>query len=276
MKNLFEHIDWNEAWNTSLSQTSWTELSKDCWEKRAKEFNSFVTKNNFSDEYTDIMLKKIELDPGCTVLDIGCGPGTLTIPIAKRVKSVTALDISSEMLRFVEQNAAHAGLDNISCVNASLEDLIKGINLEPHDVVIASRCIVRMCNKDTLNKLNTLAKRAVYLTYPLVHISSDREALEAIGCEKRNLFPPYIYVLNILYQMGVYTNIDFVYYDGDYTYKTKDSIIHDLENRLSPLTQEEKRRLQEYINKNYLYKEGSWQLNHRSIVSWLLFSWPRY
>jgi len=57
------------------------------------------------DDYISKMLNRIEVKPEWTVLDIGCGPGTLTVPLAKKVKSITALDISSEMLKFLKINA---------------------------------------------------------------------------------------------------------------------------------------------------------------------------
>jgi len=53
------------------------------------------------DDYISKMLDRIEVEPNSTVLDIGCGPGTLTIPLAKKVGSVTGLDISAEMLKRV-------------------------------------------------------------------------------------------------------------------------------------------------------------------------------
>ena len=47
------------------------------------------------------------------VLDIGCGSGMYTIRIAKEAKSVTATDISSEMLRILNEDAKTNGVSNI-------------------------------------------------------------------------------------------------------------------------------------------------------------------
>ncbi len=53
------------------------------------------------------------IKPGQTVLDLGCGPGTFTITMAKMVgKSgkVIAVDIQEEMLEIVRTKAAQEGL----------------------------------------------------------------------------------------------------------------------------------------------------------------------
>jgi SAM-dependent methyltransferase len=49
----------------------------------------------------------IEIDPGDTVLDIGCGVGRLTRVLAARADRVLALDVSSEMLAQAERHNPH-------------------------------------------------------------------------------------------------------------------------------------------------------------------------
>ena len=41
-----------------------------------------------------------DTDPYDSVLDVGCGPGRITVPMASRAKRVTALDSSSKMLEY--------------------------------------------------------------------------------------------------------------------------------------------------------------------------------
>ncbi len=65
----------------------------------------------------------LSLAPGMTALDAGCGPGRLTLPLAKRVGpegTVTAVDLQPGMLERVRVKAKAAGLGNIKLVQAGL------------------------------------------------------------------------------------------------------------------------------------------------------------
>jgi SAM-dependent methyltransferase len=60
--------------------------------------------------------------PLTTSLDFGCGAGRLTLPLARRSTHVVACDISPTMLAHVRQNAAGAGLHNITLIETDQLD----------------------------------------------------------------------------------------------------------------------------------------------------------
>ena len=65
----------------------------------------------------------LELVPGMKVLDAGCGPGRLTLPLAEAVGpqgEVTALDIQEGMLARVRGKVNAAGLQNVQFIQAGL------------------------------------------------------------------------------------------------------------------------------------------------------------
>jgi ubiquinone/menaquinone biosynthesis C-methylase UbiE len=63
------------------------------------------------------------LDGGCRALDLGCGPGTLSIPLSRFVAEVVALDVDAGMLAEGERLAAHAGRANIRWLRSRAEDV---------------------------------------------------------------------------------------------------------------------------------------------------------
>lgn len=72
-----------------------------------------------------VIVGLLELAPGLRVLDAGCGPGRLTLPLAETVGpqgEVTALDIQEEMLKRVRQKAQAVSLRNIQYLQAGLGD----------------------------------------------------------------------------------------------------------------------------------------------------------
>ena len=70
-----------------------------------------------------VIVQHLDLRPGMAVLDAGCGPGRVTIPIAERVGQqgeVVAMDIQAGMLRRAEEKARTANLTNIRFLQAAL------------------------------------------------------------------------------------------------------------------------------------------------------------
>lgn len=71
------------------------------------------------------ILDRMALEPSMKVLDVGCGPGRLTIPAAKRVGptgSVAALDIQPEMLQRLQERIDAQNLSNIQTIQAGAGD----------------------------------------------------------------------------------------------------------------------------------------------------------
>jgi SAM-dependent methyltransferase len=65
----------------------------------------------------------LDLSPGMKVLDAGCGPGRLTLPLAQTVGQqgeVTALDLQDGMLARVREKVQAAGLQNVQFLQAGL------------------------------------------------------------------------------------------------------------------------------------------------------------
>ena len=91
------------------------------WLRWLVELDNPFTKTNRA----AVIIGHLGLQSGMSVLDAGCGPGRLTIPLARAVGEhgrVTAMDIQSGMLRRVEEKARAANLTNIEYLNAGLGD----------------------------------------------------------------------------------------------------------------------------------------------------------
>jgi 2-polyprenyl-3-methyl-5-hydroxy-6-metoxy-1,4-benzoquinol methylase len=80
-------IDWNDVWRQKRA------LARDpaFWDKRAPEFTRHAGRGDYVGQFISIMKPQ----PTWRVLDIGSAAGTLAVPLAPRVKAVTAIDSSS-------------------------------------------------------------------------------------------------------------------------------------------------------------------------------------
>jgi SAM-dependent methyltransferase len=72
----------------------------------------------------DSIIRHLDLQPGMRVLDAGCGPGRVTIPLAQAIGpqgQVVAIDIQPRMLQRARNKAQAAGLTNIKFVELAIE-----------------------------------------------------------------------------------------------------------------------------------------------------------
>ena len=72
---------------------------------------------------TALLIERAEVKEGMRVLDAGCGPGRVSIPLARRVGrngEVIALDIQQGMLDRAKANAVQHGLTNIRTLLGAL------------------------------------------------------------------------------------------------------------------------------------------------------------
>ena len=73
---MIKDIDWNRMWMEEMKATSWRKRRGDMtefWNRRARRFSESIKDN----ERSKRIISQIDIDPSCTVLDIGAGPGTL-------------------------------------------------------------------------------------------------------------------------------------------------------------------------------------------------------
>jgi len=69
------------------------------------------------------IVELLNLEPGMKVLDAGCGPGRLTLPLAEAVGPqgmVMAVDLQEGMLARVRKKVQNAGLQNVQFLQAGL------------------------------------------------------------------------------------------------------------------------------------------------------------
>jgi 23S rRNA (uracil1939-C5)-methyltransferase len=73
---------------------------------------------------------------GESVLDLYCGVGLFTLPLARRFKSVTAVEANSAAVRFARRNLQQAALTNARVITATVTDWFRNKPVGPVDFVL--------------------------------------------------------------------------------------------------------------------------------------------
>lgn len=214
---------WQEAaakYKTPAGGRATSEKAAAMWNRRAESYtrnSSGKTYQKMQETVLDFLaFSGVEIE-GATVLDIGCGPGNYTLPLAQKAAHVWALDPAAAMLDIVKARAHEEGLTNITFVNQGWEevDLVKENWHRKFDLVFASMT-PGVNDQETLEKIMAAAKGYCYVSrfsgrrwdnlqekvWPLLTREPDPWSNTAMDI---------IYPFNLLYAMGYFPSLKFIH-----------------------------------------------------------------
>ncbi|MFY9074268.1 class I SAM-dependent methyltransferase [Malaciobacter mytili] len=259
----FSEIDFNELYKIQKEKSTFKAKSSEDWNNKAPSMNERVHNSIYNEEF----LKLINLEGIDTLLDVGCGVGNLSLKLAPKLKEVYALDYSSKMLEFLNENAKKQKLLNIHTINTSWYDSWHSV--PKADLVIASRSMEVKDMKEALLKLNDKANKKVMISYKKGGSFVDEEILKAL---KKEIIkkPDYIYVINILYSLGINASVNFIKSEGrNSIYTSKQKFIQSVSWSIDGLTNDEVKRLEEYYDSLDISKKN------KDYVQWAVISWDK-
>ena len=263
-------IDWNEAWKKRLAQRTLISRSAKSWDKRAPSFAERSSRSGYGPAF----LKIVKTERDWTVFDMGCGSGTLAIPLAKKVREVIAADFSETMLEMLSKEAHQKGLENIRIINMKWEDDWDENNIGLHDIAVASRSLVVTDLREAITKLDKRASKAVYISTIVGDGPCDRKVFEAVGRDL-DMGPDYIYSYNLLYQMGIKARTDFIVEKERKDYIDHDEAFESLSWMVGDLTGREEGLLKNYVQEHLVRENGSWMLDYERTITWAVLSWEK-
>ena len=205
---LLTSTDWNAEWKR-LQEARERADNPATWDKRSE---SFSTKHGSHSEYVDRFLELAAVQPGETVLDMGCGTGALAVPLASRGVHVVAADFSPGMLGVLRAQAEERDLSGIEVRVLAWDDDWDAAGLGENcvDVALASRSIATSDLGEALAKLTRVARKRACITLgksPSPRI--DDMLLEACGLRRRVGWD-FVYAFNILVAAGIAPEISYI------------------------------------------------------------------
>ena len=242
-------IDWDSEWKQAQTGRS-VAYSSEFWDKKAPSFRSQGVTDYERDFLTYACIEK-----DWTVLDVGAGSGTFTLPLALEGHEVTAIDFSPGMLTHLNAEAKLENVeDRITTIQGSWDDDWQTLGIEPEsvDVVIASRSFLTFELCAALKKLNDTARKRVCLTIGVASFPFyDVKLMQEIG-RSLPVAGDYFILLGALAEMGILAEVRLigslrrdVYLDRA---GAKEAVLHSL----GSVTAEEEVHLERYFDEHII------------------------
>jgi SAM-dependent methyltransferase len=260
-------IDWDSVWGEAMERTSMKGDGIKFWNKAAPCLSkNYSCQNN----YVEQLEKRIPLDKNKTVLDAGCGTGTMALPLAEYADKVTALDLSPAMLEFLQEEIESRGIKNIRTLNADFLE-VGPEAIGKHDIVLASRSLPMGDLRQALQKMDSLASDYCYLTW----IASARKLDEKV-CEIMDKpyfpYPSYLIIANMLYTMGIYASVELFEVENTQIHGTLEEAV-DAVLRGKEITARHRSDIMNYFSTAMEEVSGGWK--HSFVDRWALIWWQK-
>lgn len=271
-------MDWNKKWKDE-HQKKEKNFGVEFWNKKARNFR----KNSELGAYERNFFRLAEIPEGASIFDMGCGAGTLTLPLAEAGHEVYAADFSPVMLEALEKEAKERGLkDKIHIFHMNWNEDWSKFDIPICDVAISSRSLIVEDLSEGLNKLASKAKEQVCIvagTAVSTHINTRlANAIEFRDVPEGN----YTLIMHILLETGIMPRLEFIHSDRRERFDSREECFETMSTRYFPreLTEVELSKLAEY-NVEHLIEhrdaDGNSYFEYDEVwpVRWAFISWNK-
>jgi len=97
-------------------------------------------------QVTAAVLDAADVTPDTQVVDLGCGTGQISLPLATRGARVLAVDVSSAMVKRMESDATQAGVTTLEGLAMPIEEL--SLPEESVDLIVSSYALHHLRDAD--------------------------------------------------------------------------------------------------------------------------------
>nr|WP_181507950.1 class I SAM-dependent methyltransferase [Methanococcus maripaludis] len=209
-------VDWAEHYRKNHAKTQFKseKESKNFWDTFSKNYakNVLNKKNGWVENNIEYIKNEFKIDKNTSILEIGPGPGTYTIPLAKEVKEITVVEQSTGMIDILKNRMKEEEIDNINIIKKRWDDFKLDADSN-HDIVFSSYSLGVDDMESALKKMNNYAEK-----YCCILTFGTRQAWRSIynkigesilehDPKRKEYGITYILIYNILHQLGIYADV---------------------------------------------------------------------
>ncbi len=184
-RELKYRINWRDAQKSMRSERARkpeVTYDEDFQIKSARDFSTRCKWNDYEFGRRIVKILGNVLTDDFEVLEIGPGPGTLTIPLSEKVKKITCVDASKLNLEILRENLTEKGIKNVELINGHWEK----VKIEnSFDLVVCSHFLWMVDDLEKhLEKMEELSRRCCAIIQPCGRDELVKRIFEEICKEK--------------------------------------------------------------------------------------------
>ena len=229
--------------------------SADFWDRRARNFHRTTRASAASDPF--FLRLQREATPEMTVLDVGAGTGRFALALAERARQVIAVEPNASMLDYLRREASARGIGNITYYQTTWQDAPADLAA---DFVICSHVLYPIRDiVPFLKKLRAATRLACYIYLRAASIDAITAPLwrHFHGQERRGP-PGYIHALDVLYEMGIYANVEVVKLPLFMAYASiEEAVEEQIEQLILPDNEKTRRELRSLLDDWLIERDGA-------------------
>jgi SAM-dependent methyltransferase len=267
-------IDWNEIWADAQQKNIASGIGGECWtawndKAEAREYFLKSTNGPAAQERVAGLCRMVK--PESRVLDIGAGPGNITIPLSKIVTRITAVEPAGGMLEIIREQIKLGNSGNILLVGKRWDDINVGTDLEPpYDLCFASFSLGMTNLRESIEKMIAVTTGDIVLFWHAGLQSWDEDSIALwplLHGKQYHPVPQSNIIFNLLYSMGIYPDITVLRHNRRVVYESFDDIFEHYARRYDVVLREQRKILGAYIRSKFLVYDGDSMIRFTNSVS---------
>ena len=245
--------------------------SADFWDRRARGFHRSTRESAASDPL--YLRLREQVTSQNSVLDVGAGTGRFSLALSPFVRQVTALEPNASMLQYLREEIEAGGITNINVLRSTWEEAPDDLRA---DIVICSHVLYPILDiVPFLKKLHAASEQACFISMRAISFDALTAPLwRHFHGEERQPPPGYIHALDVLYELGIYAQVEITKMPFAFTYPSLQDAEDELLDQLILEESEQTRHELRGLLKDWLIEDedGAWRspqfLTVLAILSW--------
>lgn len=259
--NTFDDIDWNQIWMARQQRSRDAGRGGGCpsaWQGKraaAKYWENVRNSPRTQDRVNEVLSF---CNPESRLLDVGAGPGTLAIPLAARVRHITAVEPADGMVEVLRDNVNAGAIQNIHIVHKAWDDIDIAHDLHPpYDVTVASFSMGMLDLRKTIQDMLAVTSGVIILYWHVGDQPFDAEATALwplLHNKEHYPVPKSDILFQVLCQMGIYPHVTPMRSMYEQTFESFEAMLDEYAERYEVTTEEGRRLLADYLAARHCFE----------------------